>query len=238
MAKGKRTALVSQFLERVSYRALERYKDVLQGYTRRRNGVYALYRGDRLYYVGLARDLRGRVNQHLKNRHRGAWDRFSMYLTIGDDHIRELESLVLRVVRPKGNKQIGKFRRADDLRRELRRRAKQESQQEIEDLFPRKVLAKKSKGAKRTKRSSKESKRPVLAAFSNRPTRLRGMFKGKSYRARVLRTGVISVKGKRFNSPSMAAYHVIGRTHAISGWWFWRYERAPGDWVRLKELRR
>jgi hypothetical protein len=235
MARAKKTFLVSQYLERVSYKALERYQDLLRDFTRRRNGVYALYRGDRLYYVGLARDLRGRVNQHLKNRHRGAWDRFSMYLTIGDDHVRELESLVLRIVRPKGNKQIGKFKRAEDLRRALRRKAKQESEREIEDLFPRKMIGKRAKG----KRASRgESGRPVLAAFPNRPSRLRASFKGKRFRARVLRSGAISVKGTRFNSPSMAAYHVIGRKRAINGWWFWHYERAPGDWIRLKELRR
>jgi hypothetical protein len=36
----------------------------------------------------------------------------------------------------------------------------------------------------------------------------------------------------------MAAFEVIGRTRAVNGWWFWRFERAPGDWVRLKEMRR
>jgi len=232
MARTKKTFLVSQYLERVSYKALERYQDLLKDFTRRRNGVYALYRGDRLYYVGLARDLRGRVNQHLSNRHRGAWDRFSMYLTIGDEHVRELESLVLRIVRPKANKQIGKFKRAEDLRRALRRKAKQKSQQEIEDLFPRKMIGKRVKGKR------KERGRPVLADFPNRPSRLRASFKGKKFRARVLRSGTISVKGERFKSPSMAAYHVIGRKRAINGWWFWHYERAPGDWIRLKELRR
>lgn len=235
MPRTKKTVLVSQFLERVSYKALERYQDLLKAFTRHRNGVYALYRGDRLYYVGLARDLRSRINQHLKNRHRGAWDRFSMYLTIGDDHVRELESLVLRIVRPKGNKQIGKFKRAEDLRRALRRRARQESQLELEELFPRKMLAKRA-GSKRGARG--ETKHPVLAAFGNRPSRLRGSFKGQTFHARVLRSGTISVKGKRFNSPSMAAYHVIGRKRAINGWRFWRYERAPGDWVLLGELRR
>jgi len=227
--------LVSQYLERVSYKALERYQDLLKDFTRRRNGVYALYRGDRLYYVGLARDLRRRVNQHLKNSHRGAWDRFSMYLTIGDEHVRELESLVLRIVRPKANKQIGKFKRAEDLRRTLRRKAKQKNQQEIEELFPRKMIG---KGAKGKRASRDESGRPVLAAFPNRPSRLRASLKGKKFRARVLRNGSISVRGQRFKSPSMAAYHVIGRKRAINGWWFWHYERAPGDWVRLKELRR
>ena len=66
MARPKKTFLVSQYLERVSYKALERFQDVLKDFTRRRNGVYALYRGDRLYYVGLARDLRIRINQHLR----------------------------------------------------------------------------------------------------------------------------------------------------------------------------
>jgi hypothetical protein len=219
----------------VSYKALERYQDLLKDFTRRRNGVYALYRGDRLYYVGLARDLRRRVNQHLKNRHRGAWDRFSMYLTIGDDHIRELESLVLRIVRPKANKQIGKFKRAEDLRRTLRRRAKQESRREIEELFPWKMVG---KGAKSRRSSRDETECPVLANYPDRPSRLRASFKGKKFRARVLKNGTISVKGERFKSPSMAAYHVIGGKRAINGWWFWHYERAPGDWVRLRELRR
>lgn len=235
MARPKKTFLVSQYLERVSHKALERYQDLLQDFTRRRNGVYALYRGDHLYYVGLARDLRSRVNQHLKNRHRGAWDRFSMYLTIGDDHIRELESLVLRIVRPKGNKQIGKFKRAEDLRRALRRRAREESQKELEELFPRKMLTKRPS---KRRVEEEESRHPILAAYPRRPTRLRGWTKGKRVRARVLRDGTISVRGLRFNSPSMAAYHVIGRKRAINGWWFWHYERAPGDWVRLRELRR
>jgi hypothetical protein len=234
MPRRRKPVLVSQYLERVSHKALERYQELLKDFTRRRNGVYALYRGDRLYYVGLARDLRGRINQHLKNRHKGAWDRFSVYLTIGEDHIRALESLVLRIVRPKGNRQIGKFRGAEDLRRALRRRAREEIYQELEELFPRRVLAKKVRALE----GSLEEKRPVLAAFRNRPSRLRGVFKGKKYRARVLRDGTISIKGVRFNSPSMAAYHVIKRKRAINGWWFWRYERAPGDWVRLRELRR
>ena len=234
MASSKKTNLVSQFLERVSYKALERYREVLKAYTRRRNGVYALYRGDRLYYVGLARDLRGRINQHLKDRHRGSWDRFSMYLTIGDHYIRELESLVLRVVKPKGNKQVGKFKKAEDLRRALRRQAKLEAKLELEELFPRRFPKKASKRLK----AAKEGRIPILAAFSHRPTRLKGWFKGKVSRARVLRSGVISVKRKRFNSPSMAAIHAIGRRRAMNGWWFWHYERAPGDWVRLRELRR
>ncbi len=43
-------------------------------------GVYALYKKDKLYCVGLATNLRTRVKQHLKDRHRQKWDKFSLFL--------------------------------------------------------------------------------------------------------------------------------------------------------------
>jgi hypothetical protein len=64
---------------------------------RRRQGVYALYRRKKTYYVGLASNLRSRLVHHLKDRHGDSWDRFSGYFTIGDTHLKELESLNLRI---------------------------------------------------------------------------------------------------------------------------------------------
>ena len=58
--------------------------------------------------------------------------------------------------------------------------------------------------------------------------------KGKWYRARLRRNGGISYKGKVYESPSRAAQAVTKKP--TNGWWFWTYERAPGD--RLRELRR
>src|ERR1044072_7444597 len=86
-----------------------------------RHGVYALYKGDRLYYVGLATNLRGRLATHMRNQHGQAWDRFSVYLTIGDRSLRELEALLLRIVKPRGNNQTGKFAKSEDLKRRFRR---------------------------------------------------------------------------------------------------------------------
>lgn len=51
----------------------------------------------------------------MKDRHYGSWDRFSVYLTLRDEHIRELESLLLRIVKPQGNKQGGKFVKSQNL---------------------------------------------------------------------------------------------------------------------------
>ena len=127
--------LVCQHLERLSRDVLGKYKDIIRDYVRRRHGVYALYRGNRLYYVGLASNLRSRLNSHLRDRHANTWDHFSVYLTVGDEHLAELESLVLRISSPKGNKQRGKFARSEDLRRRFRRQVSQYQKIELNRLF-------------------------------------------------------------------------------------------------------
>jgi hypothetical protein len=70
------------------------------------------------------------------------------------------------------------------------------------------------------------------------PLKLGASYKGKALKARVRRDGVIFFAGKKFASPSTAALYALPTRRAINGWWFWKYERAPGDWVRLRELRK
>src|SRR6266403_1578460 len=232
MRRTRQGALVSQYLEGISRTALAEYQQFFRDQARRRNGVYALYRKKKLYYVGLARDLRGRLKPHLRDKHGESWDRFSMYLTVGDDHIKELESLVLRIVRPAGNRQAGKFAKAQNPRREFTRRVKQDAAAHLSELL----------GTEKVVRSLKlradSSKQAVLAAYIARSMSLRARYKGKLLKARVLRNGVISFSGKRFQSPSMAARAALPHRRAINGWYFWTYERAPGDWVQLRELRK
>src|ERR1035441_9697051 len=116
----KRTPLVCQHWENVSCKVLEQYQDIVRQYVRHRQGVYALYRQDKIYYVGLAGNLRTRLAHHLKDLHRDSWDRFSVYLTIGKSHLRELESLIVRIAKPRGNKQQGKFAKSEDLDRRFK----------------------------------------------------------------------------------------------------------------------
>src|SRR5262245_15568022 len=92
--RRRREALVDAHLENVSRDLLERHPDVVRNFIGRNAGVYALYRRNRLYYVGLARALRHRLKAHIKNRHGDSWDSFSVYLTIKDQHIREIEALM------------------------------------------------------------------------------------------------------------------------------------------------
>ncbi len=63
---GKRLPLVTQHLEWISSAFLETYQDIVKQYVKGRHGVYALYRGTDLYYVGLAGDLRRRLKHHLR----------------------------------------------------------------------------------------------------------------------------------------------------------------------------
>src|SRR5688572_20606912 len=220
----KRAQLVCQQMENVSSLVLEEYQDIIRGMIRGRNGVYALYKGEKLYYVGLATNLRGRLKQHLKDRHRALWDRFSVYLTIGDHHIKEMESLLLRIARPAGNRQIGKFVKCENLDRRFKREVRALHREQLTILFGRKPKKVSGRG------SAPDS--PVLAPYVGdiRRNRLRGRTKGKFIRARVRSDGSITVRGsrgKKFNSPSLAAIHALKRN--ANGWQFWQYERSPGE---------
>ncbi len=121
MPKKRSDVLVREYFERVSGKVLEEYRPVVGEMIKGHAGVYALYKNDRLYYVGLASNMMRRINQHLKDRHKGKWDGFSVYLTNASDHIRPLEALVLRIVSPAGNRTSGRLRGAEDLFRTLRR---------------------------------------------------------------------------------------------------------------------
>lgn len=229
---AKRSSLVCQHLENISRDGLEKYQDVVREYVRGRHGVYALYRGTKLYYVGLATNLRMRLAHHLRDRHHDSWDKFSVYLTIGDSHLRELESLILRIVRPKGNKQTGKLRGSDDLMRAFRRSFKERQRRELEIFFGQ--SKKKSKAAKSG--TADAGKKPVLSKYAGgRTIKLRRVYKGIMYKAHVRPDGKVRMKGVTYMSPSMAGQAIC--KHAVNGWEFWRYERAPGDWVKLEKLR-
>lgn len=232
--RPSRPSLVCQHIENLSSAALEDYAEIVREIVDRRHGVYALYSKGKLYYVGLATNLRGRLKQHLRDRHRGLWDRFSVYLTIDDRHLRELESLVMRIAQPKGNKQRGRLGKSENLIRRLKQMLKKRHEREIMAL---------TVGAPRPARTPRARPRrpaatgePALAGLLSRAITLRATHKGKLYAARARTNGTIRVKGTVVASPSQAAHVVTGTS--VNGWIFWRYERSPGDWVRLNELRR
>ncbi len=228
-----RTSFVCQHLENISREALDKYQSIVRRYARRRCGVYALYRRGKLYYVGLARNLRSRLKDHLKDRHGGSWDRFSVYLTISDAHLRDLEALLLRIVKPSGNKQIAKFLGSEDIRRKFARDIRQHQREELEEIIGKVSKPEHDEGEP----PAPDGRQPVLAGYIQRALNLRRRYKGKLLRARVRRDGRIRFAGTLNDSPSHAGTAARGGKKC-NGWTFWEYERARGDWVRLDELRR
>jgi hypothetical protein len=217
MGKKKTPKLVTQYLEKISREALARHFDALRSFMRHRNGVYGLFRKGKLYYVGLASDLRGRLKNHLRKMHPKAWDSFSVYLTIGDQHMRELESLMLRMAEPPGNKQLGKFSGAENIRKKFARAVEAKQKRERDRLL------------------GVEPEEERVEHLISRATRIRTRYKGQLVKARLRRDLTVRWKGKLYNTPSAAARAVCKRT--VNGWTFWQYQRSPGDWVPIDELR-
>lgn len=223
----RRRSLVVSHLEGISRDALEKYHDIVSDYVKGHEGIYALFRKSRLYYVGLASNLRTRVKQHLKDKHSESWDRFSVYLTRGESHLKEMESLLIRVSKPPGNKQKAKFVRSEDLKRRFRQDVKRHQNQELNNLM--------GAEAKASPKKQKLAGYSLVSIYTARVRSLRGKYKGQVFRARITKTGTIVVKRQTFKSLSGAANSVTGGN--FDGWHFWKYCTSDGRWVRIAELR-
>jgi hypothetical protein len=235
-AKGQ---LVSEYLEKISGDILQDYPDVIRSYVKGKHGIYALYRRNRLYYVGQASNLRMRLGQHLKDRHAGKWDRFSIYITTTADHMRDLESLIIRIASPQENRVRGGFVATENLRERLR--------QDIEAYFSKRIsswidgetphLPNRDKRKNQDKLPNKEDRTARdLGGLLKRNQTLRAIHKGKTFLAKVRANGRISLNAKFFDSPSGAGNYVTKRS--TDGWHFWRYRNDEGKWRPIDELRK
>lgn len=248
-ARTKSGRLVIGHLERISSDIFEKYNSIITGIVGGRYGIYALYRNKRLYYVGLATDLKRRVNHHLRDRHKGKWNYFSLYLARSERFLKDLECLAIRIAYPKGNKTRGKFGGVPDLRRMLKRQIKTQVIDEIDTILGRFTfgLAKRRKSRSRsaekaagiaavaTKRKSK-SQIPLKGLLSRK--HIRAVYKGKEYIGSVYSSGRIRLKhlAQTFDSPSGAGTAV--RQKHTDGWFFWHYKNNDGEWVPLDSLRK
>jgi len=241
--RRKPRGLVFQHLEKISRKLLEDYPELVKEFAKDQNGIYALYRGDKLYYVGLAKNLRSRLRSHLRDRHRATWDRFSIYLTRNDRHLKELESLVLRIASPKGNIIGGKFIKSRDLLPTIRKKIKETQRKERFDIIGKKPQEKKKK-SKSIKVKSKYI--GTLAQYISKRLHIRFRYKGDLYIAYVRKDGVITfdsksagsktLKSKKYKSPSAAASAVAG--HGMIAWRCWKYKDSTGKWVPIDNLRK
>ena len=87
----------------------------------KKRGVYVLSKDGKPYYIGLAKKLPSRLSHHLKDRHARKWDHFNFYAIRSQKYVKDLESILIRVARPKGNRQLGGFGKDKNLRKKLQK---------------------------------------------------------------------------------------------------------------------
>jgi hypothetical protein len=154
-----------------------------------------------------------------------------VYITIRDDHIKELESLILRIVAPPGNRTGGRFVSSKNLYGSLNRMTKDADA----DRRARVIGGHAAKRRRRRKATSAIGSSALAGAFPRR-TQLRGYYKGYWYYASLRTDGTISYAGTVYDSPAAAARAVVNRS--VNGWSFWRYKKAGSGLVRLGTLRK
>jgi hypothetical protein len=117
--RRSRRKLVRAYAEKLPGTVLgifwKEFKGLLSGH----GGIYVLYKHGVPHYVGKASNLSWRIRAHLKDRLKHKWDTFSLYVITGDRYMKDVESLLLQIVEPKGALVSGRFRGATNLRREL-----------------------------------------------------------------------------------------------------------------------
>lgn len=114
LIKGMSGRLPRDILSSILFR--QRLREVMRGYA----GVYALYRKDDLYYVGLSSNLLGRITHHTKDRHADRWDHFRVFRIQKVRYLRDVEILMQGLVDAPGNRVRGKVPRDADINRILR----------------------------------------------------------------------------------------------------------------------
>lgn len=231
----KRTAkpIVEAYLERIGQKVFKDFSSVITGLIKGNQGIYALYKRDKLYYIGLASNLKNRIKHHLNDKHKNYWTHFSLYIISRQEHIKEFESVILRVAYPKGNTVKGKLSRAKNLRPSLKRRLKAEWERQIDG-----IIGGKKKTVKKAKIKKANSDKPLKGLF-NPYQRIYANYKGKIYKAKVLPSGTIKMipGGQLYNSPSSAGKAIITKG-AVNGWNFWKYKDKSGKLRKIADLRK
>jgi len=111
---GEKVEIVSTLLERIPAEALvniyteKRMKQLLKGV-----GIYVLFDGGNLYYIGQG-DLYQRLLAHYKkDRHKKKWDTFTFAKPRNPEVRKELESLLISLTDPPGNRATPRVKKRD-----------------------------------------------------------------------------------------------------------------------------
>ena len=201
--------IITSKLPKIGIEALKTYSFILMDMVADAGGVYALYKGERLYYIGKAIDLPRRLSQHLKDQHQKKWDTFSFFVVNNKKHIEDLESLLITICEPRGNIAHPKGG-AVDLTKDFKKRIKAYQQDQNALIF-----------------KEKKCGRKKISLLS--------LYKGGRFTASFdCKEHTVKMNGKIYSSPSAAGMAITRRS--TNGLMFWKGKNSAGEWVPLKKL--
>ena len=229
--KRNQSKILTQKLEGISKTIFEKYKKEVIQYIGNKPGIYALYDEKELYYVGRAVDLASRVNRHLKDQHSALWTHFSLYLTKKIQYINDIEAVVIAIADPKGNENKPEIDKEIKLKKMLRKAIETRHQAELRELgFGRK---------KQVSTHKNNNQRPNLKNYFIKARSLMKIYKGKTYKATLLKSGEIKYKNKTYKTPTASAQAIVQKVSPnsnVNGWRFWFVKNNENKWVKLNEL--
>src|SRR5690242_12009327 len=112
MAKVQQQPLVLAHINGAKVEIIERHLECFRKFIgHQKCGIYVLRKDGDIYYVGLASSLRKRLADHIKDHLKGEWTAFDLYMVRKGKakYLRELEALLIRVAKPRGNQNEPKF---------------------------------------------------------------------------------------------------------------------------------
>ncbi len=218
--------LYKEKLEKVSRDLLTNHKDLVTELIGKSHGIYALYSEEELYYVGKAVELKRRLKDHLKNKHKAEWTHFSLFLIEDVEYVETIESLLISIASPRGNSNNPRAGSDDKLRKTLKKMLVAKQKREVEELL----------GKKKVNEQKEQITNPVLEGLFKAPRPLFKNYKGVDYKAKLLPNGKIEYEGQLFDTPTGAAMKIVDRS-TVNGWTFWSIQDDDNNWVKLKYLK-
>lgn len=121
----KRGSLIQYALDGINRTSFEVIKRELASLVKHRVGIYALYHNDKLVRVGLGANIYWRLKGHAKSK-KLVWNSASLFIIGANNlrYLRDLETAIVRIAKPKYNNQQGRVRDVHFLEHVLRKSVK------------------------------------------------------------------------------------------------------------------
>lgn len=122
-SKIEKGSIIRYSLDNVKREYFDVIKRELKNALKNCSGIYALYKRDKLVYVGLATNMYWRMKGHSKAK-RFDWDKASLFIIPNLKYLRDVETAIVRIAKPKYNAIKGRVKDEHYLERVLNRLVK------------------------------------------------------------------------------------------------------------------